>query len=202
MPPASRNARKRQQTRDHIAQVAFELFETHGFDAVTMDQIATTADVARGTLYNHFPVKEAVLAHAMHDQLRHDLTPLLHDVMQRSCFTSRVAGLLEASADWWEGRRRYLAPYLRHRFQHLDREPRGDEAPTSDMVTAYAALIERGQHDGELRGDLPAMRLALYLHFLYLSALIRWLPEPELSLADELAGALEFFNSGAMARAG
>lgn len=197
MPPASRNERKRQQTRDHIARVAFELFEIHGFDAVTMDQIATGADVARGTLYNHFPVKEAVLAHSMHEQLRHDLAPLMHRAMQRTGFTCRVAGVLEASADWWEAHRRYLAPYLRHRFQHLDQPPRDDPAAASDMVTAYTALIERGQHDGELRGDVAAGRFAGYLHFLYLSALIRWLAEPDVSLKDELAEALEFFNSGA-----
>ncbi|MGO4777637.1 TetR/AcrR family transcriptional regulator, partial [Lysobacter sp. 2RAB21] len=59
-PTMTRLERKRQHTRDRIAQTAFELFETHGYDAVTMDQIAIAADVARGTLYNHFAVKEAV----------------------------------------------------------------------------------------------------------------------------------------------
>lgn len=193
--------RKRQRTRDRLAQVAFELFETHGYEAVTMDQIATAADVARGTLYNHFAVKEAVLAHWMHTQLARDLTPLMEEAMRRTGFNGRVAALLMASAGWWEAHRRYLAPYVRYRFQGVGQDPSDSpERPTSDMVTVYASLIEQGQRDGELRPDAPAARLALYLHYLTLCALMRWLADPDLSLADEFADVVAFFHQGAMAR--
>jgi AcrR family transcriptional regulator len=193
--------RKRQRTRDRLAQVAFELFETHGYDAVTMDQIATAADVARGTLYNHFAVKEAVLAHWMHAQLARDLAPLMQEAMRRTNFNGRLATLLEASAGWWEEHRRYLAPYVRYRFQSVGQEqPAEAERPTSEMVTVYALLIEQGQKDGELRQDASVARLALYLHYLSLCALLRWLADPDLTLADEFADVLEFFNQGAMAR--
>jgi len=198
---ATEPVRKRHRTRDRLAQVAFELFETHGYDAVTMDQIAATADVARGTLYNHFAVKEAVLAHWMHAQLARDLAPLMEEALRRTSFNGRVAALLEASAAWWEEHRRYLAPYIRYRFQSVGQEPPGNsERPTSDMVTVYALLIEQGQKDGELRRDAAVARIALYLHYLYLCALMRWLAEPDLALADEFADILAFFNQGAMAR--
>ncbi len=41
----------------HIAQVALQLFEQRGFDAVTMDDVASAADVSRRTLFRHFPAK-------------------------------------------------------------------------------------------------------------------------------------------------
>ena len=41
-----RRERKRAQTLDHLAAVAFALFEEHGYDAVTMEQIAVASDVA------------------------------------------------------------------------------------------------------------------------------------------------------------
>ena len=49
---AGRRERKRIQTLDHLAATAFSLFEQHGYDAVTMEQIAAQADVSKGTLYN------------------------------------------------------------------------------------------------------------------------------------------------------
>jgi AcrR family transcriptional regulator len=197
MPSITRQERRRQQTRDRIAQVAFALFETHGYDAVTMDHIASAADVARGTLYNHFAVKEAVLAHWMHAQLKIDLAPLVVEVMRKNSFNGRIATLLEASAAWWEQHRRYLAPYIRYRFQGVGQVQR-DEEPTSGLVMAYTMLIERGQQDGEIRQNASAPRLAHYLHFLYFSALMRWVDDGDLSLADEFADVLEFFNEGAM----
>ena len=58
--------RKRLQTLDLLTRSAYTLFETHGYDSVTMEQIAAQAGVSKGTLYNHFPVKEALLAHYFH----------------------------------------------------------------------------------------------------------------------------------------
>jgi len=200
MPTVNRRQRKRRQTRDYVAEVAFDLFETHGFEAVTMEQIASRADVARGTVYNHFPVKEAVLAHAMHAQLENDLASLLDGILRRTGFMAQAATLLEASATWWTPRRHYLAPYIRYRFQQFEKAPEADESAGSDMLEAWRALIAHAQRAGELRDDMDAARLAHYLHFLYLSELMRWLTEPIPSLADGMAGVLEFFHSGAQAR--
>lgn len=198
MPPSNRQDRKRQQTSDRIAEVAFELFETHGYDTVTMEQIATVADVARGTVYNHFAVKEAVLTHWVHAQLQRDLGPLMQAVLREAGFFDRIATLLRASADWWDRHRGYLAPYIRYRFQGVGQADKGGrQTSASDLMEAYAVLIGLGQKDGELRADVDGSRLAVYLHFLYLSALMRWMADDGLSLADELADALEFFCRGA-----
>lgn len=53
--------RKKQRTREHIAQVARELFAARGFDAVSVSEIAREADVAQKTVFNYFPTKEALV---------------------------------------------------------------------------------------------------------------------------------------------
>jgi AcrR family transcriptional regulator len=50
--------RKKQQTRETIARVAFELFVARGFEAVPVVEIARWADVSEATVFNHFPTKE------------------------------------------------------------------------------------------------------------------------------------------------
>ena len=57
-PPPSRRTRKRLATRQTISDAATRLFFEHGFDRVTVDQIAEAADVGRMTVFNHFPRKE------------------------------------------------------------------------------------------------------------------------------------------------
>ena len=50
--------RKKRQTREAIAQAAMALFVEHGFDAVTVADVARAADVSEKTVFNYFPAKE------------------------------------------------------------------------------------------------------------------------------------------------
>src|SRR5829696_677358 len=50
--------RKKQQTRQLIADTARELFASRGFEAVTVTDIARAADVSAQTVFNYFPTKE------------------------------------------------------------------------------------------------------------------------------------------------
>jgi AcrR family transcriptional regulator len=50
--------RKKLATREHIADVAARLFAEHGYENVTVDQVATVAEVAKKTVFNYFPAKE------------------------------------------------------------------------------------------------------------------------------------------------
>jgi AcrR family transcriptional regulator len=56
--PSDRRSRKRLATRDDISEAATRLFFERGFDHVTVDEIATAADVGRMTVFNHFHRKE------------------------------------------------------------------------------------------------------------------------------------------------
>jgi AcrR family transcriptional regulator len=55
--------RKKEQTRQRIAAVALRLFAERGFDAVTVNEIAEAAEVAKATLFTYFPTKESLVLH-------------------------------------------------------------------------------------------------------------------------------------------
>lgn len=56
--PSDLRSRKRLATRQAISNAATRLFFVHGFDRVTVDEIAAAANVGRMTVFNHFPRKE------------------------------------------------------------------------------------------------------------------------------------------------
>lgn len=61
--------RKKQQTRQAIAEAASSLFAERGFDAVTVAQIADAANVAPQTVLNYFPAKEDLVLGAFDESL-------------------------------------------------------------------------------------------------------------------------------------
>ncbi|SEG85173.1 DNA-binding transcriptional regulator, AcrR family [Nonomuraea solani] len=52
--------RKKEETRRRISEVALRLFDERGYDAVTVNEIAEAAGVAKVTLFNYFPTKECL----------------------------------------------------------------------------------------------------------------------------------------------
>ncbi|HUR08609.1 MAG TPA: TetR/AcrR family transcriptional regulator [Nonomuraea sp.] len=60
-PTVGRRERKKAATRQAIADAALELFLEHGFERVSVRDIAERADVSTTTLFAHFPSKEALV---------------------------------------------------------------------------------------------------------------------------------------------
>jgi AcrR family transcriptional regulator len=57
--------RKKQQTRQLIADTAWRLFADRGFERVTVAEIAREAQVAVATVFNYFPTKEDLFFHRL-----------------------------------------------------------------------------------------------------------------------------------------
>ena len=61
--------RKKNATRDRIRASALRLFSEQGYDATTVEQIATAADVSHMTFFRYFPAKEDVALSDGYDPL-------------------------------------------------------------------------------------------------------------------------------------
>lgn len=189
-----RRARKRQSMLERVASLAGDLFQRDGYESVTMEQIAQVADVARGTLYNHFPTKEAVLASWIHQELARDLQDLALVMNAHTEFAHGVPPLLDLSAQWCTAHRELLPPYLKFCFLGIQTSMSAEGG--DGLVALYTQMIRNSQHNGKIRSDLGAAHLATLFHHLYLGALMRWLSLPDLELRREFALAIDLFLQG------
>lgn len=76
----SRRERERRRHKAEILDAATELFSEKGFHNVSMNEIASEAEFATGTLYNFFPSKEALYGEIMDNvagNVLSVLTPIL-----------------------------------------------------------------------------------------------------------------------------
>jgi AcrR family transcriptional regulator len=59
--------RKKERTREAISNAAITLFLAHGYDDVSISQVAEAAEVSRRTLFAYFPAKEDLVVHRFAD---------------------------------------------------------------------------------------------------------------------------------------
>ncbi|MBH1936932.1 TetR family transcriptional regulator [Streptomyces sp. AV19] len=66
-PEVSLAQRKRQLVSDELTEAALQLLASKGFDAVTVDEIVTTAGVSKRTFFRYFASKEDVVVQFLAD---------------------------------------------------------------------------------------------------------------------------------------
>jgi AcrR family transcriptional regulator len=144
--------RDAQRNRDLLVAAARELFATRGLD-VALDEIARTAGVSSGTLYNHFPD-------------RNDLVDAVF--ADRAATVVRIAEHALSLADPWEG----LVHFL-ERVCELQAADRGyndlvsrrvpQAAPTESHARGYELMqriVARAREAGALREDCTLADMA------------------------------------------
>ena len=61
----SRKAKWNSMIKRSISEATISVFREYGFDGLNMKRVATTAEVASGTLYNYFKNKDELLLHVV-----------------------------------------------------------------------------------------------------------------------------------------
>lgn len=63
----NKNVERGQATRAHLIEVATRLFATQGYDGTSIEAVLAETGVSRGSLYHHFPGKEALFLAVLED---------------------------------------------------------------------------------------------------------------------------------------
>jgi AcrR family transcriptional regulator len=191
----SRRERKKRANRARILKAARDLFQAHGFDDTSVEDIAETADVSKSTFFNYFPTKESLLVAIAAEEVR-DLRRLvtvdLASVPSAVEKIQRVMRLLVADT----------APRLRlTRRVLLETMMRPSDMPTpvTQVELLFERLVKRAQAQGEIRADLDPTGVASALTGAYFAAFSRWIAagsDEAATLGSELEAVLEMLFEG------
>lgn len=188
----SRIERKKAETRQKIINVSLELFARQGFRNTTMEQIAQEADIARKTLYNYYPVKEAIaddylrgVSLGLAAECRREIAgmagvkeQLLHALLKVYGWVAEHPELAEAAF-----------------YYRLKKECQPQEETGTQMISTE--ILHQGQANGMIRDDVSVEYMAGYLNILRGSVLMKWLQQPDgSSLAEMVAVVLDMFLFG------
>jgi AcrR family transcriptional regulator len=147
-------AARRRSTRQSILQAAAKLFRNQGYDQTSVDQIVESADVAKGTFYQHFQTKIDVALAIVEAERAELFTEIESQLAAGADALQLAAKTYQEMALWFEANRHLARPLLLHRLQS-----QGDPSPTPTR-TLLTRLLSAAQQQGQLRRDVPAETLA------------------------------------------
>ena len=163
-----------------------------------MEQIAEEADVAKATLYNYFPVKEALLAHRFREDIAAGMIERAAALNAYRTFDARMRYLLRESAAWHAQRRIYLPHHLRFLTSRacLGEQDRDSTRIDSDGWQILTLMFRAAQESGEVSKAQSAEQIAWSFQYLLFGAISAWLIDPSRDLVERFLAAFDLAMHG------
>ena len=133
------------RNRARLVEAARRLFAEVGIEAASMNDVARRAGVGPGTLWRHFPNKEALIAEVVGESLD-ELAELADEL--------RAAGAPDGVRRWTSALLQHIASYrgLAASLAHASDDLLAGRCVASEQ--ALARLVEHARGTGELRADV------------------------------------------------
>ena len=192
-----RREQNRLEQRSRILDSAFRLFAEHGFDQVTVSDVAKAARVARATVFNHFASKQGLV-----EAITAEVLGFYQGMLDNALGQPEIAVpvLLRALFDQMAAGIENTRLFQRGVFREIAKLQLGfDEGGLAQGVNdenqaRLVKLLARGQERGELSRSFDPEALASVYSMLANSTITGWLYEQaQASLRERMQTVVEIF---------
>jgi AcrR family transcriptional regulator len=147
------------RNRDLLLSAALAAFTEHGADDVSLEEIARRAGVGIGTLYRHFPTRQALLESVYRDQVD-ALSALATDLMDAPSAGEALVAWMRAMIAFSTTKRSLITSML----ATMDKTSELFSACSTVIRQAADSLLVRAQEAGEIRPDIEATDMLRLSH--------------------------------------
>ncbi len=189
--------RQKQRRKKRIYTVAIQMFRERGFTQTTATDIARHAHVSRGTFFNYYPYKEAVLLD-YGAEVMNELRELTRSILDKGTPAMQALEQVMNELVAITMRERDLIPPLVYELINPDPERSRTAYQALPLSKTFEMIL---REIGNLRDDHSVDRIAASFSDAYLMTALRWSAyQPEKSLRDELRRSISLVLEGALAR--
>ena len=165
-PPLSRRELNKLATREAIFEAAMSLFAKQGFEATPIDEIASASGVSKGTVFNYFPTKEAIVGYVAIRQLTWLVEQRERLLEGENTVRGKFETLFGTLVERLSGEAESLDVALGLTLQRIGKavEPHAAEVAFMQLLIEIAS---EGMASGELRRDLAPLQVAMLVLAMY-----------------------------------
>lgn len=183
-------------SREDVIRAAVRAFTARGYDATSMDNVASELGISKSALYHHISSKEEILELTVVQALSR-LEAVAEEMAAADVSAGeRVRGLLRGSIEVLCSDPKSVALLLRLRGN--SEVERGALERRRTLTRSVVPLVEAAQEEGAIRSDIEAPLLTRMIFGMINSTSDWYEPEGRLG-AEELASAFESVVFGGLA---
>lgn len=185
--------KKKIETRNKIFEVSGRLFKEKGFEKVTVDEITREAEIAKGTFFNYFPTKAALLREfgKQKEEMVYNMVraELKNSTSTKKKIKNTLVFVARSNEKDKELTKLFVFEYLRH-YGYEERNSRS-------LNTILQELFENGVKKGEVRSSIDIKRAAENITGIYFSSLMEWLwSNSDYSFSDDISKKIDIVFDG------
>jgi AcrR family transcriptional regulator len=171
---------KKTETRQKLFDSARRLFSCHSYEAVKVEDITKEAGLAKGTFFNYFESKEAIIYEMQYFISYDSLMPILsHEGPIVPKIKQAIGELLMENSTSKSLMRAVLLSQLKDNRQL---------AKLAEQLQSFyhgmIQLVDKAKEQGELRPDIDSMEVVLTVEQMYMGILMQWCCDIEDSPLD------------------
>ncbi len=168
---------RRLQTQNKIIQAAKALFDKHGFEGTSVDQIVMRANVAKGTFYQYYDTKIELLADITRDSGVERNRLALESVANGQPAIPVLEQHIDRLCQWFEAHEKIAEALILASFKIKCDETTLE--PHRYTRTFLIELMNLAQQQGVIRSDIPATELAKIIGGALVASVLGWCKQPQ-----------------------
>ena len=192
--------KKKIETKNKIFAVSGKLFKEKGFENTTVDEITKEAGIAKGTFFNYFPTKEALLLYfgEQKDELIYNL--IENETIKSIPTKEKIKNLLVFLAESYE-KDKELTKLLIHEYRRYigySGLRLGDNKSRSHRLSKILHdLLEEGVKKREVKSHIEVKKAAEILTAVYVHSLMVWVnTDGDFYFSRDISGKIDLLFEG------
>ncbi|GAB0167988.1 TetR/AcrR family transcriptional regulator [Lysinibacillus sp. CTST325] len=189
-----------QETKKHIYLTALKLFETKGFDQVTVDEIVHKSKSSKGAFYGHFSSKYDIFLEKF-NEIDHFYEEFTATLPANLCFKEKVISLIDAQMKYLKDDLGMDLMRSVYKSGLIENEENFFSNSERELYKILNSFIQKAIKDGELSAQINIQQTVIYISRCMRGSLYDWLVfGKDFDLLQESKGYIAIFLDGLLTK--
>jgi len=167
-------AEKKKKRKKQILEAALTLFNDNGYENTSIEQIARTAGVGKGTIYGYFETKKDIIKGFCEEEIEKIHWQLVNNTDENANILEQMMTIYMTEFQHVTQNKEFGRLYMREAVFPDDASQQDNLEIEDKYFALLFPILEKAQQRGELRKDIELLHLTAHFYSIYLLVISAW----------------------------